>query len=107
MNSSSYIRRFNVLMAFVGDKKKVESMLKASATAFSEAENMLLGSRYVELVAKSLSSKNRSKELFGSINNQGFLSSISKEGNRRQPFRKDPLFIARGSSGRGMFTDAG
>ena len=107
VNSSSYIRRFNVLMAFVGDKKKVESMLKASATAFSEAENMLLGSRYVELVAKSLSSKNRSKELFGSINNQGFLSSISKEGNRRQPFRKDPLFIARGSSGRGMFTDAG
>ena len=103
VNSSSYIRRFNVLMAFVGDKKKVESMLKASATAFSEAENMLLGPRYVELVAKSLSSKNRSKELFGSIKNQGSF----REGSRRQPFRKDPLFRSRENRGRGFFTAAG
>ena len=28
MNSCSYIRRFNLLMSFVGDKKRVESMLK-------------------------------------------------------------------------------
>ena len=82
MNSCSYIRRFNVLMSFVGDKKRVESMLKDNATAFSDAGNMLFESKYEELVAKSLSSKNRSKELFGSIKNQG----TSKEGSRRQPF---------------------
>ena len=40
MNSRSYIRRFNVLMSFVGDKKRTESMLKDNTTAFSEAGNM-------------------------------------------------------------------
>ena len=103
MNLSSYIRSFNVLMSFVGDKKKVQSMLKDNATAFSEAKNMLFRHKYKELVAKSLSSKNRSKELFGSIKNQG----SSKKGNRRQPFRKDPLFRTIGSRGRGIFTAAG
>ena len=49
---------------------------------------MLFGRKYEELVAKSLSSKNRSKELFGSAKNQG----SSKEGSRRQPFRKGPPF---------------
>ena len=57
-------------MFFVGDKKRVESMLKDNAKAFSDAGNMLFGSKYDELMAKSLSSKNRSKELFGSIKNQ-------------------------------------
>ena len=50
MNSCSYIWRFNVLMSFVGDKKRVESMLKDSATTFSDAENKLVGSKYEELV---------------------------------------------------------
>ena len=86
INSCSYIRRFNVLMSFVGDKKRVESMLKDNATAFWDAGNMLFGSKYEELVVKSLSSKNKSKELFGSIKNQG----LSKEGSRRQPFRNGP-----------------
>ena len=31
-------------------------MLKDNATAFSEAENMLFGTKYEELLAKSLSS---------------------------------------------------
>ena len=82
MNSCSYIRRFNVLMSFVGYKKRVESVLKDNATGISDAENMIFGPKYEDLVAKSLSSKNRSKELFGSIKNQG----TSKEGSRRQPF---------------------
>ena len=64
---------------------------------------MLLGSKYEELVATSLSSKNKSKELFGSIKNQG----SSEEGSRRQPFRKGPLFRSRGNRGRGVFTAAG
>ena len=103
MNSCSYIRRFNVLMSFVGDTKRIESMLKDNATAFSDAGNMLFGPKYEELVAKFLSSKNKSKELFGSIKNQG----SSKEGSRRQPFRKGPLFRSRGNRGRGIFTAAG
>ena len=61
MNTCSFIRRFNFLMTFVGDKKRVESMLKDNATVFSNAENMLFGPKYEELVAKSLSSKTDQK----------------------------------------------
>ena len=86
MNSCSYIWRFNVLMSFFGDNKRVESMLKDKATAFLDAGYMVFGSKYEELVEKPLSSKNRSKELFDSVKNQGQL----KEGSRRQPFRKGP-----------------
>ena len=103
MNSCSYIRHFNVLMSSVGDKKRVESLLKDNATAFSDAKNMLFGPKYEQLVAKSMRSKNKSKELFGSIKNQG----SSKEGNRRQLFRKGSLFRTRGNRKRGMFTAAG
>ena len=66
INSCSYIRCFNALMSFAEDKKRVEFMLKHNATAFSEANNMLFGPKYEELGAKSLSSKNICKELFGS-----------------------------------------
>ena len=95
MNLCSYIRHFNVLMSFVESKKGVESMLKDNATAFSEPENMLFGPKYKELIAKSLSSKNRSKELFGTIKNQG----SPKEGNRWQSFRKDPYLKPEGTGG--------
>ena len=54
MNSYSYIRRFNVLMSFDGDKKIVEYMLKDNSIAFSVTGNMLLESKYEKLVAKSL-----------------------------------------------------
>ena len=54
-------RRFNALISSVGYKKRVASMLKDNATAFSYAGKMLFGPNYEELVAKSLSSKNRSK----------------------------------------------
>ena len=73
-------------MSFFGDNKRVESMLKDKATAFLDAGYMVFGSKYEELVEKPLSSKNRSKELFDSVKNQGQL----KEGSRRQPFRKGP-----------------
>ena len=71
MNSCSCIRRFSVLMSFVGDKKRVEYMLEDNSRAFPDAGNMLLGPKYEKLVAKSLTPKNRSKELFGSTKNQG------------------------------------
>ena len=75
-------------MLFVGDKKRVKSMLKDNARAFSDPENILFGPKYEKMVAKFLSSKNISKGLFGSIKYQG----SSKEENRMQPFRKGPLF---------------
>ena len=100
MNSCSYIRRFNVLMSLVGDTKRIESMLKDSATAFSDAGNMLFGPKYEELVAKHLSSKNRSKELFGSIKNQ----ESSKDRSRRQAFRNGHQCRSRGNRGREIFT---
>ena len=78
-------------------------MLKDNTAAFSDAGNMLFGSKYEELVANSLSSKNRSKGLFGFIKNQG----SSKEGSRRQPFRKDPLSRSRENRGRWIFTASG
>ena len=64
---------------------------------------MLFGPKYEELVAKFLSSKNRSKKLFGSMKNQG----SSKKGNRSQPFRKGPLFRARGNTDRRTFPATG
>ena len=45
--SCSYIRRFNSLTSFVWGKKRVESMLKDNATAFSEAGNMQFRPKYV------------------------------------------------------------
>ena len=54
-------------MSFVADRKRAESMIKDNATAFYEAENMLLGSK-----DKSLNSKHSwFKKLFASIKNQG------------------------------------
>ena len=86
MNLCSYITHFNFLMFFVGDEEREDSVLKDNATAVSEAENMLFGSKNEELAAKSLRSKNISKELFGSIKNKG----SSKEGIEHSPFEKVP-----------------
>ena len=91
-----------VLMLFVGDKKRVKSMLKDNARAFSDPENILFGPKYEKMVAKFLSSKNISKGLFGSIKYQG----SSKEENRMQPFRKGPLFRTIENRGWVMFTAA-
>ena len=43
MNTCSYICRFNILMAFLGDKKETEAILKDNASAFTEAKDTLLG----------------------------------------------------------------
>ena len=51
-------------MLFVGDKKRVKSMLKDNARAFSDPENILFGPKYEKMVAKFLSSKNISKGLY-------------------------------------------
>ena len=49
---------------------------------FTKTDNILFRPKYEELLHKSLSSKNKSKELDGSIKNQG----LSNDGNRKQPF---------------------
>lgn len=54
INFCSYIRHFNVLTFFLGKRKKAESLLKDNALPFTEADNMLFGSKYGE----SLRSKN-------------------------------------------------
>ena len=77
-------------------------MLKDNATAFSDAGNMLFEPKYEELMAKSLSSRNKSKELFVSIKSQW----STKEGSKRQPFRRGPLFRSRGNRVRGIFEPA-
>ena len=59
------------------------------------SENILFEPKDEELVAKSLSLKSRSKELFGSTKDQ----VSSKEGSRRQPFQRGPLFRSRGNRG--------
>ena len=38
MNTCSYFRRFNILMALLGDKKRTEAMLMNNASAFAEAK---------------------------------------------------------------------
>ena len=78
-------------------------MLKHSQKERICSENVLFRPKYEELVAKSLSLKNRSKEPFGSVKNEG----SSKEGNRSQLFQKDILFRTRGNRERGMFIAAG
>ena len=83
------------MMSFVGDNKRVEYMLKDNAPVFSDAENMLFGPKDEELVAKSLSLKTRSKGFFGSTKDQ----VSTKEGSRRQPFQRGPLFRRRGNRG--------
>ena len=63
---------------------------------------MLFGPKYEELLAKSLSSKNRWKVLFGSKKNPG----SSKERKTRQHFWKKLLFRIRENRDRGTFTAA-
>ena len=75
-------------------------MLKHSQKQRICSENVLFRPKYEELVVKSLSLKNRSKEPFRSVKNEG----SSKEGNRSQLFQKDILFRTRE---RGMFIAAG
>ena len=38
MNTCSHFRRFNILMALLGDKKRTEAMLMNNASAFAEAK---------------------------------------------------------------------
>ena len=62
INSFAYIRRFNILMSFMSDKKKIEMMLKQNAESFRDNEKKLFGPKFEDVVAKTLTSKNKSRE---------------------------------------------
>ena len=108
VNSCTYTRRFNILMAFINDKKRVEVMMKENADAFIDESNanMLFGPKFEETVAKSLTSKSKSKEFFGALN-QPASSSTKEPTKHNKPFPRVPLFRARGGRGRGSFNQTG
>ena len=106
INTCSYIRRFNILMSFIGDKVKVDAMLKENAEAFKDSKEMLFGQKFEEVVTKSIASKNKSMEFFDSLNRDHQGSSGHRE-PKKQPFQRPPSFRARGNRGRGMFMQAG
>ena len=67
VNTCAYIRRFNILMSFIGDKEKVQIMLKENAEAFRDNEKILFGPKFEEDVAKSLTSKSKLRTIFGNL----------------------------------------
>ena len=81
----AYRRRFDILMSFLSDKKKVEVMLKENAEAFRGKEKMFFGLKLEDFEAKSKTSKNKSRELFGNFKEQG-TSSENKDSRKQQPF---------------------
>ena len=59
VKTCAYLRRFNTLMSFMSDKKRVETMLEYHAETFRDNEKMLFGPKFEEIVGKSLISKNK------------------------------------------------
>ena len=43
VNTWAYVRRFNILLSFMSEKKKVEMMLEKNAEAFNDNAKMLFG----------------------------------------------------------------
>ena len=70
VNTRAHIRRFNILMSFISDKKKVEMLLKEHTEAFRDNEKTLLGPKFEEVVAKSLASKNKLRWWLGNLKEQ-------------------------------------
>ena len=81
-------------------------MLKENAEAFRDIEEMFFGPKFKEALAKSLTTKNRSRELFGNLKEQG-TSPGNMDFRKQQPFQKTSLFRARGIRGRGIFSQVG
>ena len=67
VNTCAYIRRFNILMSLISDKEKIKIMLKENAEAFRNNEKILFGPKFEEDVAKSLTSKNKLRTIFGNL----------------------------------------
>ena len=67
INTCSYFHRFNNLLAFFGDRKQTVAMLWYNTSAIGRIKNMVFGPKCKEVVAKSLSSKLKSKNLFVTI----------------------------------------
>ena len=78
----------------MSEKKKVEIMLEKNAEAFNDNVKMLFGSKFEEAVSKSLTLKNKSRELFDNLKEKGTSLRI-KDSRKEQPFQKACLFCAR------------
>ena len=81
-------------------------MLKQNRKALRDNKKMSSGWKFEEFVAKSLKSKNKSREVFGNLKEQG-ISSGNKDSRKQQPFQKASLFRARGDRREGIFSQAG
>ena len=68
-------------MSFMSVKRKIETMLKKIAEAFRDNENMMFRPNFEEVVATSLTSKNKLRELVGNIKKQG-ISSENKDSRK-------------------------
>ena len=90
----------------MGDEKKVEMMLKENAEAFRDNEKLTFGPKFEEVVAKSLTSKNKLMDLFRNLKEQGAPSG-NQDSRKQQPFQKAHLFCARGNRRKGIFSHDG
>ena len=81
-------------------------MLKQNREALRNNKKMSSGWKFEEVVAKSLKSKNKSREVFGNLKEQG-ISSGNKDSRKQQPFQKASLFRARGNRGGEIFSPVG
>ena len=73
-------------------------MLKHNREALRNNRKMSSAWKFEEVVAKSLKSKNKSREVFGNLKEQG-ISSGNKDSRKQQPFQKTSLLRARGNRG--------
>ena len=99
-------RRFDALISFLSDKEKVEVMIKENAETLRGKKKMFFGLKLEDVVAKSITSENKSRELFGNFKEQR-TSSKNKDSRKQQPFLKAPIFRARGNGGKGVFSQDG
>ena len=81
-------------------------MLKQNREALRDNKKMSSGWKFEEVVAKSLKSKNKSREVFGNLKEQG-ISSGNKDSRKQQPFQKASLFRDRGNRGGEIFSPVG
>ena len=74
-------------MVFLNQKKRAEIMIREKSAGFADRNSILFGPKYKEFVAKSITLKNKSKELFGAMKQQ---RKFTPKGNgKKQSFLKN------------------
>ena len=108
VNTCSYVKKFKILIAFVNNQKKDETITKVNSQAFTDKVNskMLFGPEFKYIIGKSLPLKSKSKEIFGPLSQlQQSTSLAPSDGGKQNPFPRIHLFKNRRNrnSGRGSF----